>query len=432
MELPVEFLERMKEILGEEMEAFLASYEQERVYGLRINTLKGEKEELCSKLPFSIEPVKWCDTGFYYKEEERPGKHPFHEAGLYYIQEPSAMITAELAEVKRGDVVLDLCAAPGGKTTQLACKLKGEGLLISNEINPKRATILSQNVERMGIKNAIVTNESPKKLSEKLPEFFDKIVVDAPCSGEGMFKKEPFAVSEWSVDNVENCAKRQGEILECAAKMLKPGGRLVYSTCTFAREENEETIENFVEQHPEFRVYSQHRIWPHKEKGEGHFAAVLDKAGMGASNRIEVKEEKLDKQMKQMYEEFLEETLNISLEGRKVMFGENLYLLPKEAPDLKGIKVLRPGLHVGSYKKKRFEPAHGLSHALQEIECKNVLNLSLNQWETKAYLKGETICLEGEKKGWYLVCVEHIPMGFAKYSNGMFKNHYPKGLRIME
>ena len=241
MELPVKFLERMENMLGEEYAEFLASYEKERVYGLRINTLKMQAEEALRKLPFQLEPVSWCDTGFYYKEEERPGKSPYHEAGLYYIQEPSAMITAELAQIKPGEKVLDLCAAPGGKTTQIACKLQGEGILVSNEINSARAAILSQNVERMGIKNGIVTNESPKRLSEHFVSYFDKIIVDAPCSGEGMFKKEPIAVAEWSEENVENCAKRQAEILTCAAKMLKPGGRIVYSTCTFAKQENEDT-----------------------------------------------------------------------------------------------------------------------------------------------------------------------------------------------
>lgn len=430
MELPVKFLERMENMLGEEYAEFLASYEKERVYGLRINTLKMQAEEALKKLPFQLEPVSWCDTGFYYKEEERPGKSPYHEAGLYYIQEPSAMITAELAQIKPGEKVLDLCAAPGGKTTQIACKLQGEGILVSNEINSARAAILSQNVERMGIKNGIVTNESPKRLSEHFVSYFDKIIVDAPCSGEGMFKKEPIAVAEWSEENVENCAKRQAEILTCAAKMLKPGGRIVYSTCTFAKQENEDTIENFVKENEEFQIISMHRIWPHKEKGEGHFAAVLEKEGEVGTAREILWGRKIEKSLLKQYEEFAKDTLQISFDKEFIMFGDNLYALPAGAPNLDKLKVLRPGLHLGSFKKKRFEPSHALSHALKPEECKHVLNLSYEQLEVLSYLKGETIHKEGEEKGWYLVCVEGIPMGFAKYSNGMFKNHYPKGLRI--
>ncbi|MBQ4531505.1 MAG: RsmB/NOP family class I SAM-dependent RNA methyltransferase [Lachnospiraceae bacterium] len=430
MELPVKFLERMENMLGEEYAEFLASYEKERVYGLRINTLKMQAEEALRKLPFQLEPVSWCDTGFYYKEEERPGKSPYHEAGLYYIQEPSAMITAELAQIKPGEKVLDLCAAPGGKTTQIACKLQGEGILVSNEINSARAAILSQNVERMGIKNGIVTNENPKRLSEHFVSYFDKIIVDAPCSGEGMFKKEPIAVAEWSEENVENCAKRQAEILTCAAKMLKPGGRIVYSTCTFAKQENEDTIENFVKENEEFQIISMHRIWPHKEKGEGHFAAVLEKEGEVGTAREILWGRKIEKSLLKQYEEFAKDTLQISFDKEFIMFGDNLYALPAGAPNLDKLKVLRPGLHLGSFKKKRFEPSHALSHALKPEECKHVLNLSYEQLEVLSYLKGETIHKEGEEKGWYLVCVEGIPMGFAKYSNGMFKNHYPKGLRI--
>lgn len=431
MELPIQFLERMKEMLGTEYEEFLASYKKERAYGMRINTLKMEKEEALKLLPFSLEPVLWCETGFYYKEEERPGKHPFHEAGMYYIQEPSAMITAELAEITPGEQVLDLCAAPGGKSTQLACKMQGKGVLVSNEINPQRAAILSQNIERMGIKNAIVTNESPERLSKFLESFFDKIVVDAPCSGEGMFKKEPLAVSEWSEANVENCSRRQREILSYASAMLKPGGRIIYSTCTFSKQENEDVIQCFLSEHPEYEVVQMHRIWPHKVKGEGHFAAVLQKAGEGMGQKGFGKAGKLEKGKLAQLEEFMNSTLKTKLEGNLVTFGENLYLLPEQAPDLKGLKVLRPGLHLGSFKKNRFEPAHALSHALKPDECRHVLELSREEKEVEGFLRGEAIERLAEEKGWYLVCVEGLPLGFAKYSNGMFKNHYPKGLRIV-
>ncbi|MDE6312782.1 MAG: RsmF rRNA methyltransferase first C-terminal domain-containing protein [Lachnospiraceae bacterium] len=433
MELPVDFLARMKKTLGSEYEAFLASYEKERACGLRINTLKGDKKEILKKLSFALQPIPWCDTGFYYQEEERPGKHVYHEAGIYYIQEPSAMITAELAQVVPGDVVLDLCAAPGGKTTQLACRLEGEGLLIANEINGKRAAILSQNVERMGISNGIVTNESPQRLRDALSLFFDKIVVDAPCSGEGMFKKEPVAVSEWSLENVKNCAQRQAEILECAAAMLKPGGRLVYSTCTFAEEENEENIAEFVKRHPEFRVESVHRIWPHKERGEGHFAAVLMKEGDSGRSAFpsgkNAGKSKLDKQFQKQYEVFMAENMKFSCKGQPMLFGEQLYLLPELSPELKGLKVIRPGLHVGTVKKNRIEPAHALSHALKIDQWKQ--SYPVTEEEAMCFLRGETIPAKGLEKGWCLVCFQEFPLGFGKYSNGILKNHYPKGLRIV-
>lgn len=429
MELPVEFLQRMKEMLGEEYEDFLASYDQERVYGLRLNTLKGEAEALKRILPFTLEPIPWCDTGFYYKEEERPGKQVYHEAGVYYIQEPSAMITAELAQVCPGDVVLDLCAAPGGKSTQLACKLQGEGLLISNEINAKRAAILSQNIERMGVVNAVVMNESPQKLAKAFPVFFDKIVVDAPCSGEGMFKKEAAAVGEWSVANVKNCAQRQAEILDCAADMLKPGGRLVYSTCTFAVEENEENMKSFVKRHPEFQVESMHRIWPHKEKGEGHFAAVLCKEGSLVKSKAVVPKKITEKQLLKQYETFVRENMETTLKGSTVLFGEQLYILPEFCPDLKGLKVVRPGLHVGTVKKNRIEPAYALSHGITPKQWKKTLEVTEKQ--AISYLMGETIAADDLEKGWYLICFQGFPLGFGKYSGGIIKNHYPKGLRIL-
>ena len=341
------------------------------------------------------------------------------------------MITAELAEITPGDHVLDLCAAPGGKSTQLACKMQGKGVLVSNEINPQRAAILSQNIERMGIKNAIVTNESPERLSRFLGTFFDKIVVDAPCSGEGMFKKEPLAVSEWSEEKVENCSRRQREILSYASAMLKPGGRIIYSTCTFSKQENEDVIQDFLSEHPEYEVVQMHRIWPHKVLGEGHFAAVLQKAGEGGEQNALGKAEALEKGKLAQLEEFMNATLQVNLQGNLFTFGENLYLLPEHTPNLKGLKVLRPGLHLGSFKKNRFEPAHALSHALKPSQCRHVLDFSKEDKEVERYLRGEAIEGMADEKGWYLVCIEGVPLGFAKYNNGMFKNHYPKGLRIL-
>ena len=287
--IPQLFLEKMKALMGGEFDAFCESLSAERVQGLRVNTLKGSAEHLFGCLPVSLRPVPWCGTGFYFDSQDRPGKHPLHEAGAYYIQEPSAMAAAELSGAMPGERILDLCAAPGGKSTGIAARMQGQGLLVSNEIIPGRAKILSQNVERMGITNALVCNESPERIASHFPLFFDRIVVDAPCSGEGMFRKDAGAISEWSPENVTLCKERQEMILAYADAMLKPGGVLVYSTCTVNRDENEEQVKTFLENNPRFHVavpalqlpgmqqgeYGT-LFLPHKTATDGFFAAILE------------------------------------------------------------------------------------------------------------------------------------------------------------
>ncbi len=453
---PVEFTDRMKKMLGEEFEDFLASYEKKKSQALRVNTLKGSREKFTELSPFSLVPVLWEKNGFYYEEEERPGKHPYHEAGVYYIQEASAQVPVPYLDVKPGERVLDLCAAPGGKSTQIAAALKGEGLLICNEIHPQRARILSENIERMGIGNALVTNESPRTLADTFSEYFDKILVDAPCSGEGMFRKNEEAVAEWSTENVAVCAKRQDEILDCAAKMLRPGGRLVYSTCTFAPEENEGSISRFLKRNGEFRIIDVPktegmmcgrvdwieepaeglektiRLFPHKINGEGHFAAVLEKSGEvseGYRGYCRNGEQKgLSQKECKEYLEFEKETLTRQLQGIFIKYGEQLYLAPEGIPSLDRLKVLRPGLHLGTIKKNRFEPSHALALYLKKEEVKHVLELSAKEREAVDYLAGMTLNAEGDK-GWYLICVDGYSLGWGKLAGGIMKNHYPKGLR---
>ena len=448
MNLPQEFQEKMKRLLGEEYEAFLEGYDREKAQSLRVNTGKIAAEVFAETAPFTLRQVPWVPEGFYYGKEDRPGKHPYHEAGLYYIQEPSAMAVGALAGAKPGERVLDLCAAPGGKTTHLAASMKGEGLLVSNEIHPARAKILASNVERMGIPNAVVTNESPENLAKRFPSFFDRIVVDAPCSGEGMFRKEEQALEHWSQENVDMCATRQQGILEEAAIMLRPGGTLIYSTCTFAPEENEGSISAFLRTHPDFSVkkvegYAQFapghpewidglpetrdtfRLWPHKLEGEGHYAAILQKSGAMEPTESPWKMPAVDKSIWKLYQEFEKENLNVKLEGVPVLFGEQLYLLPCGIP-LKGVKILRAGLHLGTVKKNRFEPAHALALALGREDAARTCTLSVEQAEV--YLHGETLNLEGEK-GWTLVLVDGYSLGWGKQAGGILKNHYPKGLR---
>ena len=427
--LPEAFLQRIKEQLGEEYEAFLESLERPRAVALRFNPLKGAAPEL----PFVKEPVPWEQQGFYYDPEARPGLHVYHEAGVYYLQEASAMAPVVLLDPQPGERVCDLCAAPGGKTTQIAGRMLGEGFLLCNEINPKRAKILSRNIERMAVGNALVTNEHPAVLAERFPGFFDRVLVDAPCSGEGMFRKEEAAVTDWSPEAVAMCARRQGEILHSAAAMVRPGGRLVYSTCTFAPEEDEGAVAAFLESHPEFAPEvietpwfvpvenAGHRLWPHKLLGEGHFAAVLRKTGGEEGKPALQPGEKLPEQ----WQSFAKD-LGIRLPpGKAVSFGQNLYWAPEELPELKRLKVLRPGLELGQVKKDRFEPAHAL--ALWLGDCAAVRGFDPEGAEIKAYLHGDV--LQADVKGWCLVKAGAYSVGWGKGDGCQLKNHYPKGLR---
>ena len=448
--LPIEFLERMEKMLGNDYRAFLESYDKEEYKALRFNPLRGKQEDFDRNNSFHLNSVPWEENGYYYEEEDKPGKHPYHEAGVYYIQEPSAMAPVHFLNPRPGETILDLCAAPGGKSTQIGSKMNGQGLLLTNEIHPQRAKILSENIERMGISNAIVCNETPQRLADRFEAFFDKILVDAPCSGEGMFRKNDDARNEWSPANVELCAKRQDEILECAANMLKSGGTIVFSTCTFSEEENEGSIRRFLESHPEFEVQNVPlydgmeqsewgiRLWPHKIKGEGHFLSVLKKEGTLETGDWICYELQKGQSIKQ-YNEFLEFCMENGLDkyektdfmgGTYIVFGEQLYLLPKDAPKLDKMKVLRPGLHVATIKKGRIEPAHALSHILTQNDFKNVISLRGDSLEVRQYLNGQTLNAEGNK-GWNLVCVDSYGLGFGKLSGGILKNHYPKGLRSL-
>ena len=402
----------------------------------------------------SDKKVSWANEAYYFDENVRPGKHPYHEMGLYYIQEPSAMSAAALLAPKPGMRVLDLCAAPGGKSTQLATYLGDSGLLVSNEINTQRSRILSQNIERMGIKNAIVTNEDSFVLASHFPGFFNAIQVDAPCSGEGMFRKLPEAIEQWSMENVAICAARQKEILDNAAVMLKPGGVIVYSTCTFSKEENEDVIECFLERHHDFTLEEMERFWPHKVDGEGHFVAKLVRRGSvdtgfksdrqtkkikNNKNRKNETKSALTKENMKLLSEFLDETISEDMaawikNSRLVMFGEQLYRLPDMEVDIKGLKVQRAGLHIGEFKKQRFEPSHSLALALKLSEAKNVVKLTCDNPQTIGFFNGQSVMLSDEqaaecKKGWALVCVDGYPAGWGKVNGTQVKNHYPKGLR---
>ena len=505
LNLPEQFKTRMKEYLGVSYEAFIASYETSEVKGIRLSSFfRGDGPFAMGSLPLDSagdtdtlgdvgsrfldalgagdglianwQKVPWCDNGYFLNNDDfneiRPGKHPLHEAGAYYIQEPSAMAPVAYMDIRPGDRVLDLCASPGGKSTQIAALLRGEGILVSNEIMPDRAKILSENIERMGVRNALVISEDPRNISDRFYGFFDKILVDAPCSGEGMFRRSDVAINEWSLDNVANCAKRQEWILDEAAKMLREGGTLCYSTCTISKEENELQIVNFLERHEEFSLGEMTqfegmkqgfaageydsvgiRIFPHEANCEGHYLCKLvKKRRMSGQESGCHEDEAVNKVMplggfepelskkdaadlKEMYK-FFDETFSEEsdfkeyIKERKITrFKDRVYLLPKECPKLDGLKVLRPGLHLGTILKNRFEPGHALAKCLSCYDVKRACILEPDGDEAKKYIAGETFNFDGDLPGWYVVFAGIYPLGWGKLTNSIMKNHYPKGLR---
>lgn len=448
MQLPEKYKEAMKELLKEEYDKYIECFDEPRLYGLRVNTSKISVEEFERICPFEIKKVPWISNGFYYNEADKPGKHPYYFAGLYYLQEPSAMTPAYVLPVTEGEKVLDLCAAPGGKSTELGAKLNGTGLLVSNDISASRAKALLKNIEVFGIGNVIITCEYPDRLAERFPEFFDKILVDAPCSGEGMFRKDNKLIKNWEQEGPEFFAPIQKGILSAAAKMLKDGGYILYSTCTFSKMEDEDNINEFLQNHPDFgleRIYDYEgfvraygmeeaiRLFPHHIKGEGHFVALLRKAGTLAenitytlSNRKKVPEDIAD---------FLKEYNKTIDTDRMEIVNEKVYILPAQADNLKGIRTLRTGLLLGELKKNRFEPSQAFAMTIKPEDYSTVANLPLNDVNVIKYLKGETIevfkeQLRGSAKN-VLVCVDGFPLGWGRLSNTTIKNKYLPGWRWM-
>ena len=428
-QLPEKFIENMKKQLPQtEWEAFFATYENKPWKGVRLNPLKGEKADLQALLPFLDEPIAWEENGFY-TSAEKLGASPFHSAGIFYSQEPSAMSAAPLLKVQAGERVLDLCSAPGGKGTQLACKMQGKGIIVLNEPVESRAKILLQNVERLGIQNAVVTWDTPERLAEKFVGYFDKILVDAPCSGEGMFRKNhEEALQEWSEENVELCARRQSRILESATKMLKTGGSLVYSTCTFAIDEDEGQIEKYLQAHPCMRLVKKEKLYPHKIKGEGHFVALLNKIGETETRPVKTAKISVTSLTQKVYKDFEKSFFKIPFAKNLHAVNSVVYALPDEIFDWRALQVLRVGVRLGEMKNGRFEPSHHLAMSSKKSICKNVVDISQADGRVDKYLRGETI--EGDvENGWCIVCVEGYPLGLGKAVNGVVKNHYPKGLR---
>lgn len=452
MKLPEKYEMKMKSLLGAEFDDYLKSFEEKRYYGLRTNTLKINADELEKKLYFKLKKVEWCKEGFYYSDEDRPSKHPYYNAGLFYIQEPSAMSTGAVIDINPGDRVLDLCAAPGGKSTQAGAKLKNEGILVSNDISATRCRALLRNIEAAGISNAVITNETPEKLSERFEGFFNKIIVDAPCSGEGMFRKDKDAVRSWEEHKTEVCQKLQRDILRNAGKMLCPGGIIAYSTCTFAPEEDEGMVNEFLDKNDDFEILEVDksygfdrgrsewvkggrkeldlcgRLWPHKVKGEGHFLALLKKKGVEKEKKTISKITPVNEKKLSDYYDFMDKYMNIKINDNIEIHGKSLMKIPCGI-DLRGIRVMRSGLYIGDIKTKRFEPSQGFAMTLKKEDVKYSIDFSLDDDKLIRYLKGESFDVNSYD-GWNLVCVDGFPLGWGKVQNGRLKNKYLPGWKI--
>lgn len=491
--LPLPFLERMKEMLGDDYDAFLESYENPRTYGLRINTAKLSCQDFEKLSPFEIRPIPWISNGYFYDEESRPARCAYYQSGLYYLQEPSAMTPASRLPVEPGDFVLDLCAAPGGKATALGAALNDTGFLLANDISTSRARALLRNLELFGIKNMLVTDEKPARLAQRFPAFFNKILLDAPCSGEGMFRKEEALARDWTPEKSAELSDIQKDLILKAADMLRPGGMMLYSTCTFSPCEDEEVVayllrersdmelmdmpdyEGFSEGRPEFLTPVEHehpntsnptdfidqttnsapvsqrafdpsslrkcvRIFPHKMDGEGHFLALFHKKGDSLPPVFRPAGKGPDKNTRKWLEDFFAEIGLHTLGGQEfdwnrveIRKDKVYYQLPFPL-DLRGISFLRNGLYLGDLKKNRFEPSQPLALALHKEDIEATISLSVSDERITRYLKGETLNIEPEeaahKKGWHLLCADGYPIGFGKLVNGILKNKYPAGWRV--
>lgn len=434
MRLPADFIKKYERLLGDEAAAFFASFDEPAVSAFRSNPLKETQLAFTEAIP----DMPWSHYG------KVSGKSPEHVTGLVYSQEPAAQIVGQVASPKKGMRVLDLAAAPGGKSTHLLSYLDNTGLLVSNEISTKRSKILVENIERFGARNVIVTNESADNLAKVFPAYFDMIVLDAPCSGEGMFRKDSAAMDYWNGDYPIQCASLQRDILESAMKMLAPGGQLVYSTCTWSPEENEEVVAWLLEEYPLSLLPIQKingmvegigfpetaRMYPHRFQGEGQFVAKFQLGEeKGQPAKWKPVKSNLTREQSNLFQDFAKQFLRVELKGTLQVFGDHLYLLPTGLPDLSKLKIARNGLHLGVFKKKRFEPSFALGLALTSQEV--VYRLDIDKEEYARYVAGQTLPVSKElPNGWYQLAILGNGLGFAKVVSGTVKNSFPKGLRF--
>lgn len=467
MNLPESYKIKMQKLLLDDYNEYNNSLLHPRQYGLRINTLKISKDDIYRLINYNFQPVDWCNEGFYYDDSIRPSKSVYYNAGLYYIQEPSAMSAAAALNVIPGDKVLDLCAAPGGKSTQLGAALKNTGVLVSNDSSASRSKGLLKNIELFGIRNALISVERPESLKKKFHHYFDKILVDAPCSGEGMFRKDVDIIKAWSLEYSQKLSEVQKSILNSAKDMLAPSGYILYSTCTFAPEENEENILFFLKQNPDFELvplpdsmrsffapsvpgylseplrkdFKEYnieyccRLWPHKINGEGHFLALLHHKGASSSVLSTGLDKKniVDKGVLSYYYAFVEKFMYKDIGEKFLLHGSSLYSVPQCFPNFDTLRIVRSGIYLGEIKKDRFEPSQAFAMTLSMTDAKYTLNLSHKNDSAliKRYLTGDSFdCSLPDC--WALVCVDGFPLGWGKVISSRLKNKYHPGWRINE
>ncbi len=443
--LPAAYVERMTSLLGDAAEAFFASYDRPARAGLRVTTSKLSAEAFQQRSPWPLEPIPWCPDGFYLPDAAPAGKHPWHAAGVYYLQEPSAMAPVQAMALGPGMRVADVCAAPGGKSTQIVSQLSRDGLLLANDVVGSRIKPLGENLERWGTSLAVITSQDVSRLATRLGDQFDRVLVDAPCSGEGLFRRTPEARGEWSLAHVEGSARRQRGILDAAAQIVAPGGELVYSTCTFAPEENEQVIGAFLDEHPDWRIEpiagfapgrsdwadGRHdlsglaRLWPHEVEGDGHTIAHLRRDGEANWSTVPMSAKATD--VPPEFEAFRERMMpGFSLETALILQGDSVFLPPPGMDALGDLPMVRKGLWLGTVAPGRFVPSHALALAIDPSQTALVEPLDFE--EAARYLSGETLTKPGEP-GWVLVVFDGFPLGWGKRSGDVIKNHYPKGLR---
>lgn len=459
MILPDKFEIEMKRMLGDEYADYLSCFDRPRYFGLRVNTAKISVERFLEISPWHLEQIPWIPNGFYYNEDDQPSKHPYYYAGLYYLQEPSAMTPANLLPIEEGEKVLDLCAAPGGKSTELAAKLNGSGFLVANDISSSRSRALLKNLEVFGIPNILVTCEEPVRLSGYFHEYFDKILVDAPCSGEGMFRKDRRMIRAWEEHGPDYFGKIQRSVTKAAVEMLKPGGMMMYSTCTFSSWENEGTINELISAYPEMHILhidgytgfsrglpemlpdgkkeleAALRIWPQRMQGEGHFLVLLKKDTVSEREENTTAKCLKTENIPEEIAAFLSDTDRDFEDGTFMIQGERVYFLKKDMPQIRGLRIMRSGLLLGEYRKKRFEPSQALAMSLYSGGYASTLDLKSDDIRALKYLKGETIDVkQGEtsrSNGWQLVETDGFPLGWGKLSDGCLKNKYLPGWRMV-
>lgn len=454
MDLPLEYLNKIKNFFGDDFDNYIDSFNYPHHMGIRTNLLKISPTELSNLLDFELSQVPWCDTGFYYSSDIRPAKNFYYNAGLFYIQEPSAMCVVSMLPISEGDKVLDLCSAPGGKATHVASKLNNTGVVVCNDISTSRCKALIKNLELSGVTNAIVLNETPEKLSKHFPNYFDKIIIDAPCSGEGMFRKDKETLKNWTSESPSMYHDIQLNILNDAKSMLDFGGIIAYSTCTFSAEENELTISEFLENNPDFKlidfdktvgfemgrkdtihtsceIEKTGRLLPHKVNGEGHFLALLQKIQKDEQsiNSQLKKIINVDSQVMKPIENFFHENMKIPVFNNIFLHKSSIFSIP-DGLDLSGLRVMRSGFHIGEIKSNRFEPSQALAMGLKINDFQNNVNLDIDDERLLRYFKGESFPVDNCSDGWVIVCVNTYPIGFGKVHRGRLKNKYAVGWKI--